>query len=225
MHFISCLALISCPCRLSLQTADKNRHIYENRDQVSEPHNSPRRASFDDVAFDSSRMESHSSAKRLESHSDARRVEGHGDTRQLKLPSGEDDKLYQNVTASSNSHPSRASPTKKTHLSALSVPVPEGYYTVTPPPLVRRHHSGNVSPSTSPEEDGEMSLVKLKQTSGTDHDQEISMDIVGDNLIVNKSSRHRSKALSPPCEDGEAGGIYQNVELTNGSGGDSAFRR
>ena len=179
---------------MSLQSTDRNRHIYENRDQVQESlelYNSPRRASFDEGAFDSSRMEN---------------------TKQAKLSNGEDDKVYQNVQQS------RASPTKKTHLSPLSVPVPEGYYTVTPPPLVRRHHSGNASPSSSPEESSlreDMSLMDthLNRISWTDHDQELSMDIVGDNLIVNKSSRQRSKALSPPCEANESGGLYQNVEL------------
>ena len=198
-----------------MQPADKNRHVYENREQVHESlglYNSPRRASFDDGAFDSSRMESINEA------------------RQGKQSNGDDDKLYQNVQPGSNSHQSRASPTKKTHLSPFSVPVPEGYYTVTPPPLVRRHHSSNASPSSSPEESGlreDMSLMDahLNQISWTDHDQELSMDIVGDNLIVNKSSRQRSKALSPPREAGETSSVYQNVEFMNTPGGDHVSKR
>ena len=182
-----------------MQPADRSRHIYENRNQVHESldlYNAPRRASFDDGAL----------------------MESANDCRQSKVFTGEDDKLYQNIQPSQQS---RASPTKKTHLSPLNVPVPDGYYTVTPPPLVRRHHSSNASPSSSPEQSSlreEMSLMDTHLNRAlTDHEQEISMDIVGDNLIVSRSVRQRPV---PSCESNEIGSTYQNVEFMNGPGDD-----
>lgn len=186
-----------------MQPVDRNRHIYENREKIHESldtYNGPRRASFDDSALDSPKMES---------------------TRQSKPSSGEDDKLYQNIHPSSGAQPSRASPTKKTHLTAVSVPVPEGYYAVTPPPLVRKHHSGNASPSSSPEQTSIMD-VHSNRVPLPDREQDIAMDIVGDSLIISKSSRQR---FTPPCETSENGGMYQNVEFMNGPGEDQILKR
>lgn len=218
--------------RLSLQSGDRNseRHLYENREQamisgrhnssdLSVPYNSPRRASFDDGVFMPARLESGNKVTPLQ-----------------KIPNAEDDMMYQNIQPGRNVQPSRASPTKKSHLSPISVPVPEGYYTVTPPPLVRQHHPSNVSPSSSPEESifqDQMAYLLSKNNSETTPDtsiyanasQELSMAInVGDNVIVNKPSR-RSKALSPPSETPEIGGMYQNLEFMRGSGTEQGSKR
>lgn len=139
-------------------------------------------------------------------------------TSSRKTSNYEDDRLYQNIHPNT---PHRGSPTKKSHLSPVSVPVPEGYYSLTPPTLVRRHtNSNNVSPSSSPEE-STLSLFSppMSETALHDHShsdrngQELSMAIVGDNLVVNKSAHPLSKTLSPPSDGAEIGGVYQNVEF------------
>ena len=139
--------------------------------------NTMRRASFDDGVVDPQKVE--------------------GSSRQLvtgsKISNQEDDKLYQNIHPST---PQRSSPTKKSHFSPVSVPVPEGYYNLTPPPLVRRHNS---SPSSSPEE-GSLHLA-----AAMSHGQELS--IVGDSLIMNRSAHSKTPS------NGDIGGTYQNVEF------------
>lgn len=120
----------------------------------------------------------------------------------------EDDRLYQNIHP--NTPHNRSSPTKKSHFSPVSVPVPDGYYNLTPPPLVRRHN--NASPSTSPEETTLSLFSPPMSEPADDHSQELqSMAIVGDNLVVNKSTHPLSKTLSPPSDGAEIGGVYQNV--------------
>lgn len=219
---------VSNDYRLSLQTGDKNadKHLYENREQalvhgrhyssdLTVPHNSARRASFDDGVFMPHKTDT-------------------SDTRQA-TPLREDDTLYQNVTTKTFQS-NRTSPTKKTHLSAISVPVPEGYYALTPPPLVRQHHSSNASPSSSPE-DGSFHdqiaylVAETNKESESDKNiyananQELSMAIIGDSLIVNKLSQQRFKALSPSSETPDAGGVYQNLEFMRGPGVDQSSKR
>lgn len=218
--YVYTLGTFTLKNRFSLQSGDRNseKPLYENREQaimsgrhnssdLSVPYNSPRRASFDDGVFNSGSNVKVTSLR--------------------MIPNAEEDTLYQNIR---KVPPSRASPTKKSHLSSVSVPVPEGYYAVTPPTLVRQHHSSNASPSSSPEESlifqDQMSYL-ISQSNQTPDDQKIyvnanqepSMAIVGDNLIVNKPSR-RSKALSPPSETPGIGGTYQNLEFMRGSGAD-----
>lgn len=196
--------------RFSLQAADRGsgKPLYENREQfqtmqatrpnssdhyhpsnsaVPQPTygNTMRRASFDDGILD------------------PQKVEGGGrqQTPGGKMSNQEDDKVYQNIHPNT---PQRSSPTKKSHLSPVSVPVPEGYYNLTPPPLVRRHNnSNNVSPSSSPEE-GSLHLAAAT-AADMSHGQELS--IVGDSLIMNKS------AHSKMSSNGDIGGTYQNVEF------------
>lgn len=197
--------------RLSLQAADRSsdKHLYENREQfhtvngrhntsdLSVPHNDVRRASFDEGILD---------PLKTNSSKDTRQA-----TPSHKTSTTEDDRFYQNCTSSPYS---RTSPTKKTHLSPISVPVPEGYYNLTPPTLVR-HRSSSPEDSNLPEH---MSLFNPPSThrSETNSDrssQELSMSIVGDSLVVNKTARSHSKALSPPTDAAEVGGKYQNVEF------------
>lgn len=210
--------------RLSLQTAsgssNKQLPVYENREQIqmvhgrhssdlTVPYGSPRRASFDDGVFSPSRNE--------------------GGRQVTPLQNVEEDKFYQNIQPV---HQSRASPTKKSHLSPISVPVPEGYYAVTPPPLVKQHHLSTTSPSSSsPEEnifDAHISdVTNGHNVYGNLTNQEVSMAIVGDNLVVKKTSasRQHSKALSPTSEMPETGGVYQNVEFMKGSSSDQVPKR
>lgn len=195
--------------RLSLQAANRSsdKHLYENREQFKTMHgrhnssdltvpgysSGVRRASFDDGILEPLNKESGR------------------DVRQ-GTPS-QDDRLYQNIHPSTPQ--SRASPTKKSHFSPVSVPVPEGYYNLTPPPLVRRHtNSNNVSPSSSPEESS-LSLFSPPTYHEVSHADELSMAIVGDNLIVNKSAHPLATTLSPPLDGTEIGGMYQNVEFMN----------
>lgn len=169
---------------------------YSNMESAATYGNTERRASFDDGILE---------PKKAETGREVRQS-----TPSRKLSNQEDDKLYQNIHPST---PQRSSPTKKSqgHFSQVSVPVPEGYYNLTPPPLVRRHNnSNNVSPSSSPEESS-LSLFN-PHTVETPHGQELS--IVGDSLIMNKSSHPLSKTLSPPSEGTDIiGGTYQNVEF------------
>lgn len=165
----------------------QSRH---NSSDLTVPYPMDRRASFDDGFLELQKAET-----------------GRQSTPSHKLPSQEDDKLYQNIHPST---PQRFSPTKKSHFSPVSVPVPDGYYNLTPPTLVRCHNnSNNVSPSSSPEENS-LSLFN-PHIAETSHGQELS--IVGDSLIMNKSAHPLSKTLSPPSEGTDTGGTYQNVEF------------
>lgn len=207
--------------RFSLQTANQNsdKHLYENREQVqvmhgrhdssdlTVPHNS-RRASFDDGTF---KMESN----------DARHS--------MPVHKAEEDKMYQNVHPGKNTVQNGGSPTKRNHLPSLNLPV--GYYNLTPPSLVRKSHSNYDSPSTSPEEGTLPEQTRSNPTleAVTDHTNheypELSMAVVGDSLIVNKSAKQRPKALSPPSEAGDSGGVYQNLEFMRGPTGDQTPKR
>ena len=205
-----------------MQTGDRNaeKHVYENREQAlmlgrhnsSDPYySSPRRASFDDGVFMPARMDSGSNFKPV--------------TPLRKMPNGEDDSLYQNVPPGTRSvHPSRASPTKKSHLSPVSVPVPEGYYAVTPPTLVRHHHSSNASPSSSPDE-STLEQLMSHRVSETDniYANTPNPDLAFTDNMILKSSTRRSKALSAPSDAPEMGSVYQNLDFMRGSGADKRY--
>ena len=196
-----------------MQTTDRHsdRPVYENHEQFQTlqvrhhssdlcvPYNEARRASLDDGVLHPQKLES-----------------GHGASPNHKPSNLDDDRLYQNIHSSKDS-PHRSSPTKKTYLSQVNVPVPEGYYNLTPPNLVRRQNS---SPSSSPEESSLHEQISLlsppsrpampQNHTNAEHGQDLSKAVVGD---VNRSKNSRSKTLSPPSEISEVGGTYQNVEL------------
>lgn len=218
--------------RLSLQATGKSvdKHLYENREQIQAaqghfstseltvPLNSTRRASFDDGIF-----------------SPPADIPGHGMSSRKSLTGEEQSRLYQNVSRPGRSSNQEGSPIKKSHFSTINVPVPDGYYNVTPPPLVKRGSIGNGSPSSSPEDKVSyhelrssvkspvMDLGPQHSASYERYSPEVTMDVVGDNLVVNKSSQ-RGKAFSPTF-DIQGDGTYQNVEFMRGSNGDGPAKR
>ena len=186
-----------------MQTAGSaDKPLYENREQfqpsgrhssdLTLPYSGTRRASFDDGIYDQSA----------------------NDVRQPTPANVEDDRLYQNIHSAKSTQQRGTSPTKKAHLSPISVPVPEGYYNLTPPHLVRRHNSNTASPSSSPEDETSY-LSSQKDASEVVHS---NVGIIGDN---NKSSH---KASSPPSEMIEIGGVYQNIEFMRGPNDSTSMR-
>ena len=225
-----CLTL--CIFRLSLQTAgrDTGKHLYENHDQVqttldpSIQYGNIRRASFDDGVFNQARADSAPSRNQSTPSRKASNFE-------------EESKLYQNLHAGRNSQQDRASPTKRLHLSALNVPIAEGYYNVEPPLLVKKQLSTNITPPSSPEEGVFHEQMFLRSTTVPEgapdyhehYGPDVSMAIIGDNLVVNKSSvslrGQRSRGLSPTCEVPENDDVYQNLEFMKRTSGGRGSKR
>ena len=218
---------------MSLQTNERDsKPLYENREQfhtsqklinISElavPYGSPRRASCDDGVFNASSSQGTSSkASATDSVN----------------------RTYQNVQRHGrSSFPEVSTQPQPPHLSATSVPLPDSYYNVTPPPLVMKNTSGNGSPSSSPEDKISIHDLRTATRSPTTDivppiymiprlqdercSPEVSMDAVGDNLVANKPSR-RSKAFSPTFDNQTEGTLYQNVEFMRSSNGDGPSKR
>ena len=212
-----------------MQTTDKGyeKHHYENREQfqtqrllnISEltvPQDQNRRASFDDSAFGTYNPPT-----------------GQG------TPSAGDElsRAYQNVNHGRSSIP-ESSTQPHMHFSTVNVPVPNGYYNVAPPTLVKRIGSRTGSPLSSPEDKAsvmqELGSVTRSPTMDVASQQlasaferyspEISMDVVVDNLVASKSSQ-RSKAFSPAFDAQGDETLYQNVEFMRGSNGDGPNKR
>lgn len=144
------------------------------------------------------------------------------------------DGLYQNMQKSSQH--GRRSPTKRTHFTAAASgeDIPDGYYTVAPPQIVKNSLSSNPSLPSSPEEE---SFVHKRASSAMSRHtppiceeeegafgdeyiystREVAMKVVGENLVVQKGSSkpQRKKHSSPPVL--QEGSVYQNLEFMKGS--------
>ncbi len=206
---------VSLFVRLSLQTSDRNgnSHLYENHDPVTKqashnlsvPHSGIRRASVDNGVLRSD-------------------IPGGRQGMPIrKILSGEDSDLqYQNVQQGKSSQQDRASPTKKLHLTAINVPVPDGYYNLTPPSLVRRHHSSNTSPPSSPEENviREQALMRSIMRSPESYDHSTYENFSSDGSGFTGVTRKTSVQHQLPkqiAEESEHDGVYQNLDFMKGS--------
>ena len=194
-------------------------HLYENREQfqsfqgqqylpdLSLPDDGARRASFDNGIVNSGRMDSLSDERE-----------------ERKISASEDEnRLYQNVSQGRNPYQEAASPTKKSHFSPVSVPVPEGYYNLTPPTLVKHRNSSNGSPSSSPDETTvheSMTFWGAQNSSNPEiapydqYSRETSAAVVGDSPMGNRTSHDQRIMVSSASE---IGSVYQNVEFMRGS--------
>lgn len=183
------------PIRLSIQSANSgfDQHVYENKEFAQRVPPSPdqsllysniRRTSFEDGVFTAPKLES---------------VAGGRQASPTKRVSNGEDGLYQNFYSGS-----RTSPTKK---AMISVPVPEGYYNLTPPPLIRHHQSLGESSEAEVSQRLSKGSLRSEKTSNSSLEQhDFCASVIGE------------KRLQPPAEPLEAvGGTYQNVELLKGS--------
>lgn len=196
--------------RHSLQntsTRDPTTHVYENRDTVT---SNGQQSSPDPTVYHSERR--HSAAAGVEVNNISTRL---GSTSSTDDVSG---RQYQNINRHS-SHQGRLSPTKRVHHHS---PVPEDYYSVTPPQVVQqqRYRSSNTTPCSSPEDDNWLSEQFLQKSNG-DYSSVTSAhlsSLVGDHLVFHEESSQQDVVdqgtdnLSGQYE----GGQYQNLKFLKG---------
>ena len=221
------------------------QHVYQNREAFAQhtrfnsvdaaalTHNQGRRHS----AVDGDIFNPHTKSS---SHSDQPFVKGSPKASH----SNEDltNRLYQNVQkmtpSSANSSPShhgRLSPTKKVHTALVPVPIPEGYYNVTPPQVtLQKYRPSNSTPPSSPDDEGYQHVDDQDMPQNWSENQEyveftpdVDVSLVGESLVVQSKigggatlyPRHDLKVPMPNTSlpMGQLGGVYQNLAFMRGN--------
>ena len=143
--------------------------------------------------------------------------------------------LYQNVHRPSRQ--GRRSPHKRVHNpKVMSDPIPEDYYKVSPPPVLKKMTRNSSSPPTSPESEnyldspreisppiseGNRSESEEAYVKLTPAPSPLAFHIEGEHLVINRvsagSPKHSRIQWSPPPVAQQSDSVYQNLEFMRGN--------
>lgn len=226
--------------RYSLQPDhDSPQHVYQNREAFAQ-HSRMNSLDVAALAHNQGRRHSAVDGEIFNPHAKPDHPLMRGSPKASHSNEDLTNRLYQNVpkissATSSPSHHGRLSPTKKVHTAVVvPVPIPEGYYNVTPPQVtLQKYRPSNSTPPSSPDDEGYLQVDDqgiqqnwMENKFGEDYvdfTPDVGVKLIGENLVVQakqstSSPRHDLKVPSPPTSaGGPVGGVYQNLAFMRGN--------